>query len=316
MYSGTTKVNKTVSIALATYNGARFLREQLDSVYSQTYKVFEVVATDDGSTDSTLEILEEYHQSRGLRFAVNARRLGFLKNFERSISLCEGDFIALSDQDDIWRPQKIEILLKNTGDQPLVCSDVKIIDAEGVTIADSYRKSLHIPVPPIGEQFCSLAFINFVTGSTCLFPSAFREKILPIPAEAISHDWWIGIKATLRGGIRYIDDQLVFHRQHGANAIGVKELWKLSGKWRYLRSDERKQIFAKERTRIQYYLDHEVFSDEEQREFLQDLLLHYEDILSSRVHFDAARFLLRNRVRLFYGIGPTAKCGYLLGRLL
>lgn len=309
-------MNKTVSIALATYNGARFLREQLDSIYAQTYKVFEVVATDDGSTDGTLQILEEYQRSHGLRFSVNEARLGFVKNFEKAISLCDGDFIALSDQDDIWHPSKLEKLSRAIGDYPLACSDVRIIDGEGKTVADSYRKKLHIPVPPIGEQFYSLAFINFVTGSTCLFPRGFREKILPIPPEAISHDWWMGIQATLAGGIRYVAEQLVGHRQHGANAIGVKELWKLSGKWRYLRSEERKRVFEKERTRIQYYLDHLVFSDEEQRQFLGDLRLHCEDILSTRIHINAFRVAFKHRDRLFPGLSSLAKWAYMLGRLV
>lgn len=309
-------MNKTVSIALATCNGARFLREQLDSIYDQTYKVFEVVAADDGSTDGTLQILEEYQRSHGLRFSVHERRLGFLKNFERAISGCEGDFIALSDQDDIWYPSKLEKLLHSIEGFPLVCSDVRIVDGEGRTIANSYRKKLHIPVPPIGEQFYSLAFINFVTGSTCLFPRSFREKILPIPPEAISHDWWMGIQATQAGGIKYVEEQLVGHRQHGANAIGVKDLWSLSGKWRYIFSEERKQVFYKERLRIQFYLDHRVFSDDSQRQFLNDLLAHYDDILTTRVHIDAFRILLRHRARLFHGIGSAAKYTYMLGRLV
>ena len=308
-------MNETVSVALATFNGAQFLREQLDSIYAQTHKVFEVVATDDCSTDHTVAILEEYKQSHGLHYSINPNRLGFLKNFERAISLCAGDFIALSDQDDIWHPSKLEKLLEAIGDYPLACSDVRIVDGEGRTVADSYRKKLHIPVPPIGEQFYSLAFINFVTGSTCLFPRSFREKIFPIPPEAISHDWWMGIQATLAGGIKYVEESLVGHRQHGANAIGVKELWKVSGKWRYLRSSERRQIFEKERTRIQFYLDHQVFSDEEQRQFLLDLLMHYEDILSTRIHVSAVRVAFKHRNRLFPGLGPLARWAYMLGRL-
>ena len=97
-----------ISIAMATFNGEKYLREQLDSIYSQTLLPYEIVAADDCSTDRTTEILEEYRIKKGLKYLVNEHNIGVVKNFEKAISLCQGDYVALSDQDDIWFPEKLE----------------------------------------------------------------------------------------------------------------------------------------------------------------------------------------------------------------
>jgi glycosyltransferase involved in cell wall biosynthesis len=91
-----------ISLAMPTYNGERFLREQLDSIYNQTIVPDEVIVVDDCSTDGTISILEEYKKKYGLKYWVNEKNLGYNKNFEKAISLCTGDYIALSDQDDVW----------------------------------------------------------------------------------------------------------------------------------------------------------------------------------------------------------------------
>lgn len=112
--------NKLVSIAMATYNGEKYLKEQLDSIYAQTYKNIEVIVCDDCSSDKTVEILDEYKEKYGLKYYINEKNLGFKKNFEKAISLCSGDFIALADQDDIWIESKIEIFLKSKGIDNLI----------------------------------------------------------------------------------------------------------------------------------------------------------------------------------------------------
>ena len=105
-----------VSIALATYNGEKYLREQLDSILSQSIQDFELVACDDCSTDSTLKILNEYAEKDfRVKVFTNEKNLGFKKNFEKAIFLCSGDYIALSDQDDIWTENHLQVLLENIG---------------------------------------------------------------------------------------------------------------------------------------------------------------------------------------------------------
>src|SRR5688572_32515873 len=97
-----------VSIAIATYNGEKFLRQQLDSIYAQSYPNIEVVVSDDRSTDATAGVLEEYRRRHGLAYGVNETRLGYPRNFERAASMCRGAYIAFADQDDIFLPHKIE----------------------------------------------------------------------------------------------------------------------------------------------------------------------------------------------------------------
>lgn len=132
-----------ISIAIATYNGEKYLKEQLDSIYAQTYKNIEVVVTDDCSTDKTVEILDKYAKTHGLKYFVNEKNLGFVKNFEKAMTLCKGKFVALADQDDIWEKNKIQILYGHIGDSLLIHSDASLIDAEGEIINTSYKQSSH-----------------------------------------------------------------------------------------------------------------------------------------------------------------------------
>ena len=123
-----------ISIALPTYNGEKYIREQLDSIYNQTLVPDEVVVVDDCSTDNTVNILEEYSQRYGLKYFVNDSNIGYNKNFEKAIRLCAGDYIALSDQDDVWFPTKIQVsydaISKFPKDRPaLVSSFVEQVDA-------------------------------------------------------------------------------------------------------------------------------------------------------------------------------------------
>jgi glycosyltransferase involved in cell wall biosynthesis len=106
-----------ISIAMCTYNGERFIKEQLDSILNQTYKNFELIITDDDSSDKTITIIKEYiKQDKRIKLYQNNSNLGFIKNFEKAISLCSGDYIVLADQDDIWKVNKLEIFLEQIKD--------------------------------------------------------------------------------------------------------------------------------------------------------------------------------------------------------
>ena len=135
--------NKLVSIAMATYNGEKYLRKQLESIYNQTYKNIEFIVCDDRSSDKTVKILQEYQNKYGLKFFINEQNLGFVKNFEKAASLCTGEYIAFADQDDVWLPDKIEILLSEIGNNSLICSDAKLIDENNNQVAESLVKNLN-----------------------------------------------------------------------------------------------------------------------------------------------------------------------------
>ena len=137
------KQKPLISIALATYNGEKYLREFLDSIAYQTYKNIEIIACDDQSTDNTVKILEEYSKILNLRYYLNENRLGPVKNFEKALKLCSGRFIALADQDDIWLPEKIETLYNEIiKDNNILCvkSDAYLIDANCNFITESNIK--------------------------------------------------------------------------------------------------------------------------------------------------------------------------------
>ena len=121
-----------VSIALCTYNGEAYLREQLDSIANQSYSPLELIAVDDSSSDNTLEILKEYAAIYPfIKIFVNPENLGYIRNFEKALQLCSGDFIALSDQDDIWDHKKIEKQVNSIGNNLLVYHDSEFVDQNG-----------------------------------------------------------------------------------------------------------------------------------------------------------------------------------------
>jgi len=207
---------KLVSIVMTTYNGEKFIRKQLDSIVNQTYKNLEIIICDDCSSDNTIDIIKAYQKKdKRIKLYINEKNLGFTKNFEKAISLCNGDYIALADQDDIWRLNKIEVMIKNIDDAILVYGDEKIIDENDNIIANSFFEF---------EEFnksdnCYKKFLcsNYIPGHNMMFKKELILKIIPIPKELLYHDMWITILAAKNGNIKYIDKTLGYYRQHTEN---------------------------------------------------------------------------------------------------
>ena len=207
-----------ISLAMPTYNGEKYLREQLDSIYSQTMVPDEVVVVDDCSKDGTIEILKEYHQRYGLKYYQNEHNLGYNKNFEKAISLCSGDYIALSDQDDYWFPEKIAVsfqhISKYPTDEPSLVSSFSINSDENLK-----------PYPGIyhdsqgGDWRLNLTRYNS-QGCTLMMNRALVERILPIPDEII-YDAYIGLTAALTGNRYYINQDLMYYRLYGNNSLAT-----------------------------------------------------------------------------------------------
>lgn len=212
--------NDLVSVVIATYNGERFLREQLDSIYKQTHAEIEVVVSDDCSTDNTTKILEEYSQKHGLIYVVNEKNLGYAKNFERAFSLSHGKFVAFCDQDDIWHPQKIELLVKVIDDKFLAFCDAKIIDIKGDLISESRNKFLYKKLEKdLGVKFKSFIRSNAL-GCELLIRRDIFEKSLPLP-YSMSHDGWALLIASMLKSEKYINKQLIDYRIHDKNVSGL-----------------------------------------------------------------------------------------------
>ena len=217
-----------ISVALCTYNGERFLQQQLDSIARQTQPPDELIVCDDGSMDATLEILKRFAAPFPAHVNPNPARLGVTKNFERAISLCGGDMIALADQDDVWQPEKLARLhnaLKAMPQVGAVFSDADLIDGAGQPLDATLWRSIHFSPREQqainhGDALAVLLKHRVVTGAALAFRADLREKILPIP-ESWVHDGWIAFVAALFADLRAIPEPLILYRQHERNFIGA-----------------------------------------------------------------------------------------------
>jgi hypothetical protein len=221
-----------ISIAMCTYNGAEFLPAQLQSILTQTRPPDEIVICDDGSTDGTRSMLEEFATESAIPINLhfNQQNLGSIKNFEQAIRLCTGDMIALSDQDDVWRSDKLQLFeseLNNSPSAGLVFSDAEIVDEnlkpldrrmwDGVGFDAHKRKLIKT-----GRALEVLITGWTVTGATMAFRSSFVKLSLPIPEGiAMIHDGWIALTIAAVADVVAIDEPLIQYRQHAQQQIGA-----------------------------------------------------------------------------------------------
>ncbi len=204
---------KLVSIAMCTYNGQRFIKEQLDSILNQTYANLEIIIVDDCSSDKTVDILNEYAANdKRIIFHQNKTNLGYLKNFEKAISLCNGEFIALADQDDIFKEKKIETFVQEIKENILIYSDAIIIDDNSKEVG----KELVRPNRCLISGGCNKALLlgNCVSGNTLMFKKELVEYILPIPQNISYHDIWITFVASTYATISYTDESMTYYRRY------------------------------------------------------------------------------------------------------
>lgn len=221
----------TVSVAMCTYNGEKYLGAQLESILAQTRLPDELVVCDDNSTDATVSMLEQFAASAPfpVRLYRNARRMGSTRNFEQAIRHCRGEFIALTDQDDVWHPEKLERLLgafePGVG---LVFSDARVVDKNlnclGYRLWETAffgrREQRRVER---GEAFELLLRGNVVTGATMAFRAVHRDWVLPISPNWV-HDGWIAILIAAVSKLRFVRDPLIDYRQHAGNQIGARKV--------------------------------------------------------------------------------------------
>ena len=200
-----------ISVALSTYNGARYLREQVDSVLSQRDVELELVAVDDGSSDGTQAILAEYAaRDARVSWSPNPRNLGPTASFERAMSLCRGEFIAACDQDDHCEPDKLRTLLAAIGDADLAYCDSRYMDGDGRDLGCSVSGHMRMLE---GRRPVEFLFGNSVSGHASLLRRSLFEQARPFP-EGVYHDWWLALCAAGRNGVRYVPEPLVRFRRH------------------------------------------------------------------------------------------------------
>jgi glycosyltransferase involved in cell wall biosynthesis len=222
----------TTSVALCTYNGEKFLREQLDSLARQDRLPDEVIVGDDRSSDGTLAILEDFAARAPfpVRLAVNETNLGSTSNFERAVVRCAGDIVFLCDQDDVWHPEKISAmadLFENSPDTGMVFSDARLVGEDGQGLGQNLWEFTFRP----GERkrssekqfYRTLLKRNVVTGATMAFRAKFTPDFRPIPTHLPNtiHDGWIALVVSACSRVVALDRCLIDYRQHPGQQLGV-----------------------------------------------------------------------------------------------
>jgi glycosyltransferase involved in cell wall biosynthesis len=253
-----------ISVALCTYNGERFLREQLDSIAGQSRLPDELIICDDVSSDRTIEILQAFKNEAAfpVHIYTNQSNLGSTRNFEKAIGLCSGDIIALCDQDDVWKPQKLERLLDVLLLHPeagYVFSDAELVDERlqplGGSLWDSHGFCGEVrKLFERGKQIPCFASRMFVTGATMAFRASVGKLAIPFPTEGPwIHDGWIALVASATGqpGIP-VGEALIAYRQHSSQQLGAPELKEvgkksLLGMFQELKRNQRALFSAWER---------------------------------------------------------------------
>ena len=218
------------SVALCTYNGEKFLREQLDSILKQTQMVDEIVVCDDGSTDSTRQILDDYHQNYPTLFKIfkNEINLRSVKNFEKAISLCENEIIFLCDQDDLWIENKVAFITNYFSNN----SNIEVVATNGYGIDDA-GKLLEVhslwDIPQFFREenieidyFKIVAFAgNIATGASMALRKNFVSKIFPFPViSEFHHDEWIALQASSHHSFDFLQEKLFKYRIHSQQQVG------------------------------------------------------------------------------------------------
>ena len=236
-----------IAILLSTYNGTKYLEEQLDSILNQTYSNYVIVARDDGSYDDTIQLLNKYAKKFTDKFHLleqDLLNLGASDSFsylieyvlenKQSLGL-ESAYMMFCDQDDIWSLEKIhkqidemlKVEKQQTGTKPipvLIHSNLRVVSEEKSLIAESFVHYQGLEIER--NRFTNIMISNVVTGCTTFINEALARKAVPVSKEAIMHDWWLSLVASAFGKLVFIDAPLVSYRQHDTNAIGAKEFVK------------------------------------------------------------------------------------------
>jgi len=203
--------NQTISVILCTYNGEKYIQEQINSILKQTYPLYELIIQDDRSDDSTPSICEAFAKAHSLiKFYQNPRRLGFNENFKTATARATGDYIALSDQDDVWYPKKLEQQMAAIGDHDLC-------------FCCHYRGTSPDHCVYVTPQYTPEALLfNAFAGHTMLLERHFAQD----PGNwlnYIPYDWSLAIQAQLHHGIIRVDEPLNWHRTHSNSTVAAEQ---------------------------------------------------------------------------------------------
>lgn len=212
-----------ISVIMATYNGEKYIEQQIASIVNQSHRPYEIIIVDDKSNDNTIEIVKKYINVVNLKFFVNERNVGVLKTFLRAANAVSIDtnYIAFADQDDVWFEGKLKsslqkmLEIEQTHLPALVFTDMKLADEDLFIINESFWQ--HLRLTPQNYSFHSLFVRNFVTGCTMLINKPMFEYFLAVPENVYLHDAWIAYIAYYVGTVGFVNVPTMLYRQHHNN---------------------------------------------------------------------------------------------------
>lgn len=224
-------MEEKIDILMATYNGEKYLKEQIESILNQSYKNINLIISDDCSKDNTRKILEEYeNKDKRVKVYYQKENLGYIKNFEFLLKQVKSEIYMLSDQDDVWLPKKVEksyeLLKKENAD--LVFGDLEVVDENLNTVYPSFGDFMLLNRKInkyIGSYKVNYLY-NCVTGCTVMSKKKYIEKMLPFPSQSkyVAHDHWLAIMLSINGKLAYMQEKYIKYRQHGNNQIGTDKI--------------------------------------------------------------------------------------------
>ena len=224
-------MNEKIDVLLATYNGEKYLKEQIDSILNQTYSNIRLVISDDCSKDNTREIIKEYEEKDNRVISYfHEKNLGYVKNFEFLLTKVENEIYMLSDQDDVWLPTKIEHtynkMVETNAD--LVFTDLEVVDENLKMMYPSFNDYMKLSrkIKKYKNDYRLQYLYNCVTGCTLMSKKKFLDMILPIPTQSkyAIHDTWIATAIANNGKVEYLDEKTILYRQHGNNQVGTEKV--------------------------------------------------------------------------------------------
>lgn len=219
-------MKKQISIVLATYNGEKYLREQLDSLYNQTLKADEVIAIDDCSSDHTIDILKEYQLKYGLKYLRNESNLGVNANFEKGLKLCQGDYICFCDQDDVWFPRKNEILYAKM--QEIENDGPCIVSSRNTFVDENLNVHHNTELKQDTSDYRDTILYHLSQGASMMMNRKCLDFIFPFPGKdsKICYDYHVGYIVAMVGEKYDLKQSLMYYRVHGDNVTAQLEVKK------------------------------------------------------------------------------------------
>ena len=198
-----------ISVCIATYNGERFIREQIDSILRQLSSYDEIIVSDDGSTDDTISIIDSINDKR-IRIIEGPRKHSPTPNFECAMKVAKGDYIFMADQDDVWKPNKVEVCIEWLHKYDCVVSDAEVTDSN----LNPLYPSLYTIMQVRQGRIYNTIWKNGYTGCCMAFRRNVLNASLPFPKNIPMHDIWIGNVAAYKYNMKFIPDKLIYFRRH------------------------------------------------------------------------------------------------------